>query len=294
MLAVPAMPSIGIWLLGLLLMACLLGLSGAPQAQVREKGAIPTHVDYEIEGKRFRVPEPYLGGFTSHWKDARSGRFTRTSYLDVAFWVSDGKPSPVRGISLTTFWPKEAGRPSSGDGDFVVSAFHIEYLPPGKELTEVLPSRRFRNGVEGLMPEPYRSSPELVHGLTCYTNLHPNVHGVSCALDNQDLDIVLNADWDRRDWPGGRPPNPLWQMHLYSKTDGLWIWLRFPEVALKRWADVVCQTLTLVRSWEFPPSQSQAGCFHPRIANNPAPILEREGLARERGWYAKNSCRISR
>lgn len=270
------MPSNGVWLLGLLLMACLLGWSGAPQAQIREKGAIPTHVDYEIEGKRFRVPEAYLGGFPSHWNQAKPGRFTRTDYFDVAFWLSDGKPSPVRGISLTTYWPKEAGRPPSGDGDFVVSAYHIEYLPPGKELTEILPSRLFQNGLKGRFPEAYRSK-ELVHGLTCYTNLHPNVHMVSCGLDNQEIDIVLNADWDRRGWPGGRPPNPGWEVRLYSKTDGLWIWLRFPEVALRRWADVVCQTLTLVRSWEFPPSPSQAGCFHPNIASNPAPIPEREG-----------------
>ncbi len=264
--AVASWRTVAIRSCGFLLMACLLGLSGAPQAQVREKGAIPTHVDYEIEGKRFRVPEPYLGGFPRHWKDAKPGTFTRVSYLDVAFWLSDGKPSPVRGISMTTFWPTEAGRPSSGDEDFIVNAFRISYLPPGKELTEVMPSKQFQNALAGLFPEQYRSK-ELVHGLTCYRHLHPNIHRVFCGLDNQQIDIVLDASWDRRDWPNGRPPNPLWQMSFYPKTDGLWISLRFPEVALRCWADVVCQTLTLVRSWELPPSSSKAGCALPRIAS---------------------------
>jgi hypothetical protein len=233
----------------------------AVHAQSRER-AMPSSivVEYDIRGKTFRVPERYLGG----WQATKRPEPIKASFFDVAFWLSDGAPSPVRGISLNTYWPKEAGRPTSGDDDFVVSAFHVEYLPTELAQKVVLPSARLQNTLTSLI-RPSRQ--ESVDGLTCYISTHPNVHSVACAPQSSyEFDVLLAANWDKRHWPGGRPPNPSWQLDLYSKKDGLWIWVRFPEVALRRWSDVVCRTLLLVRSWQFPPERGDSDCPRRRVA----------------------------
>jgi hypothetical protein len=248
--------------LGLLLSAT--GAFSPVHGKTNEEMASPAFVEYDLRGKIFRVPERYLGGWQA---TKRPQAVIRASFFDVAFWLSDGSPSSVRGISLNTYWPKDAGRPNSGDDDFVVSAFHVEYLPPDLAQRVVLPAARLRNSVTSLLAGPERRQ-EFVYGLTCYNSTQPNIHSVDCAPPlPSDLEVILHSGWDRRHWPGGRPPNPAWQLDLYSKADGLWIWVRFPEVALRRWLDVVCRTLTLVRSWQVPPEQARAGCPGPRTAH---------------------------
>jgi hypothetical protein len=174
--------------------------------------------------------------------------------VDAAFWLSDGQPSPARAISLTTYWPKENGRPTGGDSDFVVSAYRIEYLPPGSNDKQSLPSQHLRNALVYYLPAPERTE-ETAYGLTCYRFTRPGVHRVLCATSSDaDYDVLLQSDWI-----GRRPSNPSWQTEIYSKPDGLLIHLRFPEIALPRWADVVCRALTLIRSWEMAPSQTHGG-----------------------------------
>ena len=195
---------------------------------------------------------------------------TTAGQFGFAFWLSDGQPSSVRAISLTTFWPKEPGRPSSGDSDFVVEAYHVEYLPPGEEAKELLPSKGLRNTLSNLyeMTEANRTE-DSVNGLICYTSTLEAVHSVTCSTpQSSDPDVILSSHWVKRQWPQGRPPNPAWQVEIFSQEDGLWVWLRFPEIALRRWSDVVCQTLTLIRSWQTPPGQSRNGCLGPRITVN--------------------------
>jgi len=246
------------------------GLPASATAQQREQPMQASHAyaDYEINGRRFRVPERYLGGFPSGPANAKPGVFVKTSFIDVTFWLSDGKPSPVRGISLTTYWPKEAGRPSGGDEDFVVYAYRIEYLPPGQEKNEILPSQHLQRAFVQFLPASERTESS-AYGLICYRSTQPGVHTVWCATPpGSDPDVLLMSDWLERSWPGGRPPNPSWRADIYSKADGLLISVRFPEVALRRWADVVCRTLTLVRSWQVPPDGSRAGCPGPRVTLN--------------------------
>jgi hypothetical protein len=257
----------------LVALGVLHGVAGEPaHAQTEERKATSSPiVEYDIRGKRFRVPERYLSGWQA---TKRPQAVIRASFFDVAFWLSDGSPSPVRGISLDTYWPRENGRPRSGDEDFVVSAYHVEYLPPDLAQKVVLPAARLQNALTSLRPEATRRE-ESAHGLSCYLSTHPNIHHAICTPTlSPDLDVVLDASWDKRHWPGGRPPNPAWQLDLYSKTDGLWVWIRFPEVGLRRWSDVVCRTLTLVRSWQFPPDVGRSGCPGPFAAQS------HRGLAR--------------
>lgn len=205
------------------------------------------YIDYEIKGRRFRVPEKYID--IAPRPDQLNRVNVRQGQFGVAFWLSDGNPSPVRLIFSTTFWPKEPGRPTSGDTDFVVNAYHVEYLPPGEEKKEVLPSQRLQRVFANTLPASERTQ-ETVHGLTCYTTTRTGEHSVFCATPSDtDLDVLFTTRWLESQWPGGRPPNPHWRAEIYSKVDGLLISVSFPETALRRWADVVCRTLTLVRSW---------------------------------------------
>jgi hypothetical protein len=233
-----------------------------------EKGmrAPPSFVEYDIRGRRFRVPEKYAD---SRPRSEALGRVNTTQgQFGFAFWLSDGQPSSVRAVSLTTFWPKEPGRPSSGDSDFVVDAYHVEYLPPGDEAKEVLPSKRLLNTLSHVLPEANRTE-DSVYGLICYTSTHQAEHSITCTTpQGSDPEVILSSSWIKRQWPQGGPPNPAWQVEIFSKEDGLWVWLRFPEIALRRWSDVVCQTLTLIRSWQIPPSQSRNGCLGPRTTSN--------------------------
>ena len=62
---------------------------------------------------------------------------------------------------------------------------------------------------------------------------------------------MLESSWIESHWAHGRPPNPLWQATIFSQKDGIFITLIFPEVALRRWSDVVAETLKLLRSWRM-------------------------------------------
>ena len=227
----------------------------------------PSFVEYDIKGRRFRVPEAYLD---SRPRPEALGQVNRIQgQFGFAFWLSDGQPSSVRAMSLNTFWPKEPGRPSSGDSDFVVQAYHAVYLPPGEDAKELLPAKRLRNMLSKDDLNEANRIGRLRVRLTCYTSIHQTQHLVACATaPGSDPDVILSSYWVKRQWPQGRPPNPSWEVEIFSKEDGLWVWLRFPETALQRWSDVVCRTLTLIRSWQIPPGQSRNGCSGPRITTN--------------------------
>ncbi len=200
----------------------------------RQMTAPRAFVDYNIEGKRFHVPEKYLGG--SQVID-RSGKLIEASWFDFTFWLSDGKPSPVRAISLTTFWPVEPGRPSVGETDFVVHVYRAQYVSPSKERELVfpsLPSQWLSSILTHRIALPQRKE-DAIYGLSRYTLTVPGVHLIACATPGgSDPDVILESDWIERDWSGGRPPNPFWQTQIFSKRDGLLIGLRFPEIALSR------------------------------------------------------------
>jgi hypothetical protein len=207
-----------------------------------------TYVDYEIRGQRLRIPEKYLGGWQA---TGPTGRVIEASWIDFAFWVSDGAPSPVRGISVSTSWPNAPGRPSSGASDFVVAVSHAEYVPPGDEGKHVLPSTRLSNSLTYLLSEPDRIE-DRAFDLIRYTSTRPSIHRIICATPaGADPQVALRIDWLESNWRDGRPPNPQWQAHLFS-SDGFLVALRFREVGLNRWSDVVCQTLRLLRSWKEP------------------------------------------
>lgn len=242
-------------------------LSNPLCAQTREKGmpSPPAYVDYAIRGKVFRVPEPYLDVPPS--RDQLGHLNTRQQAFGFAFWLSDLKPSPVRVLSLTTHWPKAAGRPTSGDQDFIVAVRRVTYLPPGAEKEIVLPAQQVRNTLQTYNFLEQNRTEDITYGLTCYRTRVPTQHSLLCTTPpGADPDVVLKSSWDRRHHAPEGPPNPTWGTEIFSREDGLSIFLTFPEIALRRWSDVVCQTLTLIRSWEVPSKRSGAGCSAQRTA----------------------------
>lgn len=226
---------------------------------------LPPYVDYEIRGKIFRVPEAYLGAAPP--REQLGQVYRRPQQFGAAFWLSDLKPSPVRIVSLSTYWPKAPGRPSSGDEDFVIIAPTVTYFPPGEEKDIVLPAQRLRNTLNTFSFHEGNRTQQDEYGLVCYRTTVSGQYDVMCTTPpGADPEVLLRSSWDKRDYPSG-PPNPTLSTNIFSKQDGLSIFLAFPESALRRWSDVVCQTLTLIRSWEVPYS-SRSGCFDPEISQS--------------------------
>jgi hypothetical protein len=236
--------------------------SAHAQAREQQAQSPPGPVDFDLSGRLLRIPERYLAvdHVRAGGRTVNSGSAVPQEAVNVAFWLSDGKPSPVRGMYLTTAWPAEAGRPSGTAADFVVSAHWVQHV--AKELPAGLqsPSQHLQSALVYWLPPAERIESER-HGLKCYALTRPGLHRVMCATPaGADPDVLLSADWDEKAWTGGRPPNVQWQGEIYSRADELFIRVRFPEIALARWSDVVCRTLNLVRSWEVPPHQSHSKC----------------------------------
>lgn len=243
----------------LLAIAFLAAGLGPALGQPRGDGTalLPAYVDYAIAEKVFRVPEPYIDVPPPREQLGRLN--TIRQGFGVAFWLSDRKPSPLRIPSLNTFYPREPGRPSSGERDFVVVARTVTYLPPDLAQQTVLPRQRLANGLRTYIFGEGNRVQFSMYGLECYRTTLPTQHGIMCTTPaNAPVDVLLRIDWNLRDYPDG-PPNPSWGAYVYSKSDGLWIFLSFPDV-LSRWSDVICETLSLVRSWQVPPDRSGEGC----------------------------------
>ena len=137
------------------------GVSRPAYAQAIEQ-QIPAqmYVDYRLNGALYRVPEKYL--YNQPSAKELGALNTTANQFSFAFWLPDREPSQTRMISLTTFWPREPSRPSSGDNDFVVEVVSVQILPAGEEEKEVLPSRRLRNTLAYLLPEPERAEDTMV------------------------------------------------------------------------------------------------------------------------------------
>lgn len=244
----------------LLAIAFLAAVLAPVVAQSRSDGSAspPAYVDYEIKGKLFRVPEPYIDVPPAREQLGRLN--TIQQGFGVAFWLSDRKPSPLRIPSLNTYYPRETGRPSSGDQDFIVAARTVTYLPPDLARRSVLPSQRFANSLKNNFFFQEGNRIEFsIHGLNCYRTTVLTQHAILCATPaDASVDVLLSIGWNLRDYPNG-PPNPSWGAYVFSKSDGLSLFLSFPDV-LSRWSDVICETLSLVRSWQMPPDRSGDGC----------------------------------
>jgi hypothetical protein len=157
------------------------------------------------------------------------------------------------------------GRPASGDRDFVVIARIVTHFPPGSEK-EMLPLRqRLRNTLDTYSFREENRIEQVEHGLSCYRTTLSTAYSVMCITPSgSDPEVILRSSWSRRDQPSG-PPNPTLATEIFSRHDGLSIFLNFPEVAFGRWSDVVCQTLTLIRSWEMTYG-SRSGCPAPQVS----------------------------
>jgi hypothetical protein len=54
---------------------------------------------------------------------------------------------------------------------------------------------------------------------------------------------------------------------MYSRADGLSARIHFPGEGLRRWQDIVCRTLALVRSWRIVDGPSPQDCSKiPRLS----------------------------
>ena len=166
----------------ILLAIAILAADLAPVvAQSRSDGSAPppAYVDYEISGKLFRVPELYIDIPPAREQLGRVN--TRQQGFGVAFWLSDRKPSPLRVPSLNTYYPRETGRPASGDQDFIVAARTVTYLPPDLARRSVLPSQRLANSLTSYLFQEGNRIEFSIHGLNCYRTTVPTQHGIMCA-----------------------------------------------------------------------------------------------------------------
>lgn len=240
------------WTRSIIFLVAVLGLRFVAPPAVAQDHADPRDesYDYTIDGVQFRVPVTYMR--------PSSDPNYQYQHLNFAFWLSDGKPIgknvPPIGAKERQgpgwYWPPEPGRPYLSKEDFLV--FVAEAIP----MDAILGLRRQK------WPRQWAGSsatPPITreYGLdcrnsrtdakTCFTQLH----------EDPDVSMYLQ---------GWRSGNTDWQMKFYSRTDALWVKLAFPDLGQPRWAEVVCRTLRLVRTWRVSGGPAPQDCPTIRVS----------------------------
>jgi hypothetical protein len=239
-------------LVGIVAAICCASLSALGQGG--GQGAFVPKAFYvlNVKGERFKVPGGYVfptayRGYSPHPPDWPDPNRRYSGLMDFDFWLADGKPSQHRMYYTSTFWPPEAGRPTSGIEDFIVSVVGAVYEPDDDLTRKQVNERRWREDrvAKGGM------SVETAFGLTCYTPKVRRLPELCVTPLEADPVVMIQSLAD-----GSRSV----EMQFHSRIDKFFVELHFPQIALSRWQDVVCRTLLLIRSWRVSEGPAPPDC----------------------------------
>jgi hypothetical protein len=228
--------------------------------------------EIEVNGVLFRIPRDYFPVSTevlkegkkpdrSFWLDKGS---LKGNYIGFGFWLSDSKPlwngwrslPHQQLVGSRVFWPPEPGRPYLTPDDFFV---RVVDLYPRDANAALEGQKAVRGGEFG----PNRTVEE-------YGQL-------KCGIDKSNPSPILCrnpiADDPAVYISGGAPIRSAdgafvaMRMYFYSRADGLQARVDFPGHGLPRWEEIVCKTLSLVRTWRVSPGPPPGDCTKlPRLS----------------------------
>ncbi len=207
---------------------------------------------------RFRVPLEYFRPPTPEALKASKGLQLFYRYekgvlhakdLSFSFWISDLKRPRIpvgtpqqKLVGPGMFWPPEPGRPYLVAHDFVV------------RVVDALPTK------PGFVPLDVKIGPdrtvERYGRLTCGTDQGSPPH-ILCHTPIDD-EIVVSAHGNLH-MPVQAGYGSM-RMYVYSRPDRLHIRMDLPFQAIPRWEEVVCNTLSLIRTWRVSGGPSPDDC----------------------------------
>lgn len=242
------------------------GLWAAAQiAAPQVTGQIPSTADQErgvsevvVDGVQFRVPFEYFKPPTPEALKTSKGlqRFYRyekdvlhAEELSFSFWISDLKSPRIpvgtpqqKLVGPGVFWPPEPGRPYFVAHDFVVRVVDLVPTKPGfAPLNNKIGPNR--------IVEHYGR-------LACGTD-RENPTPIVCQTPVDD-EIVVSVGGQF--YTSIQAGYAALRMYVYSRPDSLRIRIDLPLQALLRWEAVVCNTLSLIRTWRVSGGPPPDGC----------------------------------
>jgi len=221
-------------------------------------------IEIEVSGVLLRIPSEYFQGDLRSLAMKRLGgawslRFDngvlKADEIAYRFWLSDGKPPKTVDSGPAFFWPPEPGRASSSAEDFVVEAYSIRYLS-AKEAARIRPF---------LPMPPLQSELEeksVFEGIECRT--YRRTAHIRCQTPaNADPSVKINSLRPLNSF------NPWISMAVfYRADDNLDFGVYFPAIGLRRWPEIVCITVAMLRSWRAVNGLAPPDCSKlPRVAS---------------------------
>lgn len=228
----------------------------------------------EVGGAAFRVPATYLNFDSDRLKgkDRPNGSLPRPEgsvigieNLGFRFWLSDRAPLWIGARSLPPqalvgpgfYWPPQPARPFLTASDFLV---HVNVRPLSQQ--QGMAGQAMLRGT-GL---PTDRKIETYGRLSCAINWNRPTP-ILCSNPIEDGPPVYIHGSARFVFKEGS--YSAMRLYFYSRAEELLGTIDFPEHGLPRWEEIVCQTLSLLRSWRenVASTVEQACSTQPRLTN---------------------------
>ena len=200
-------------------------------------------VEFEVKGRRFRVPAGYLLPWPS---PDQLGHLNHFRGFGFAFWMPDKRWVERNPFFLPDFRPTEEGRGPPARESYVVFVRNVNVIGPTDSEGYVTPEQGYKNWITGVLQpslfvERVRSDLNLVEierppGPLATTYKH---------LPGANPQILIDCT---RDDPG---INPSCAGNVYFQKDGVAVFVQFSLTALPDWRFILQSARDLIRSWRI-------------------------------------------
>ncbi len=195
-------------------------------------------------GVLFKVPAAYLEFWPTkkmvgRLNEADSSK-KRDGGFNVIFWVNDKSPYPFK------WWPPRLEYRAIGEGDKEATIFNVvvHNLRFQEEAVYISPSKRFQNWRRS-SGGPGNEHHERRHGLTFFRfSKWPGLSGQGYKeLEGSQPRLTLRC-LDK-----GGPAASNCDGHVHYSDIDLAFYMRFPQLALPRWKEIVAAVRELALEW---------------------------------------------
>jgi hypothetical protein len=207
--------------------------NGIPLAETRT---------FEIQGRLFQFPIGYLPSWNN---PGARGQVIKHHTLSFGFWMPSLRFPEVERSSTATNHPKEPGRESSRQNEFVVDVDLVTF-DLSKKVDEITPQRMFENFIStsGLSAFSFHEA----FGLTGYKyRTKPNTFDRYREIEGTQPKVLVRCTRIEDD-----APNPLCTGFVHFEENDLQFWVKFSLRDLDHWRESVIAARDLILKWQVP------------------------------------------